>query len=46
MPEPSGTMKFSFLFPGEVIEDITEAYSGEDCDDVATRLGMELIWNF
>jgi len=38
--------QFSFLFPGEVIEDVTEAYSGEKCDDVATRLGMELIWNF
>ncbi|MBN2333453.1 MAG: hypothetical protein JXO49_10905 [Deltaproteobacteria bacterium] len=38
--------QFSFLFPGEVIEDITEAYSGEKCDDVATRLGMEFIWNF
>ena len=38
--------QFSFLFPGEVIEDVTEAYSGEECDDVATRLGIELIWNF
>ena len=38
--------QFSFLFPGDVIEDVTEAYSGTKCDDVATRLGMELIWNF
>jgi len=38
--------QFSFFFPGDVIEDVTEAYSGEECDDVATRLGMELIWNF
>ncbi len=38
--------QFSFLFPGEVIEDITEAYSGEECDDVASRIGMEFIWNF
>ncbi|MBN2232737.1 MAG: hypothetical protein JW781_07965 [Deltaproteobacteria bacterium] len=36
----------SFLFPGDVMEDIAEAYSGEETDDVATRLAMELIWNF
>ncbi|MBN2706966.1 MAG: hypothetical protein JXR89_11060 [Deltaproteobacteria bacterium] len=38
--------QFSFFFPGEVVEDITEAYSGEKCDDVASRLALELIWNF
>ncbi len=38
--------QFSFFFPGEVIDDITEAYSGDECDDVATRLAFELIWNF
>jgi hypothetical protein len=38
--------QFSFFFPGEVVDDITEAYSGDKCDDVATRLAFELIWNF
>ncbi|MBN2809848.1 MAG: hypothetical protein JXR80_10185 [Deltaproteobacteria bacterium] len=38
--------QFSFFFPGEVVEDITEAYSGKACDDVASRLALELIWNF
>ncbi|MBN2706390.1 MAG: hypothetical protein JXR89_08120 [Deltaproteobacteria bacterium] len=38
--------QFSFFFPGEVVEDITEAYSGKKCDDVASRLALELIWNF
>jgi hypothetical protein len=37
----------SFLFPGDVMDDITAAYSGgEKSDDVASRLAMELIWNF
>jgi hypothetical protein len=38
--------QFSFFFSGEVVDDITEAYSGKKCDDVATRLAFELIWNF
>jgi hypothetical protein len=37
----------SFFFPGEAIEDVTRALSGgTETDEVATRLAMELIWNF
>ncbi|MFP4030185.1 MAG: autotransporter outer membrane beta-barrel domain-containing protein [Desulfococcaceae bacterium] len=39
--------QFSFFFPGEAIEDVTRALSGgTETDEVATRLAMELIWNF
>ncbi|SMC17146.1 outer membrane autotransporter barrel domain-containing protein [Desulfacinum hydrothermale DSM 13146] len=36
----------SFFFPGEVIEDVTEAISGKKSDDTASRLAAELIWKF
>lgn len=36
----------SFFFPGEVIEDVTEALTGEECDDVVTRIAAEFILNF
>ena len=35
----------SFLFPGEVLEDVTEAL-GAKADDTAMRLAVELIWKF
>lgn len=35
----------AFLFPGEVIEDVTEAL-GAKSDDTAMRLACELIWKF
>ncbi|MCB9481767.1 MAG: alginate export family protein [Desulfobacteraceae bacterium] len=35
----------AFLFPGEVIEDVTEAL-GAKADDTAMRLAAELIWKF
>ena len=36
----------AFFFPGEVIEDLTEALTGEVSDEVAMRLAAELIINF
>ncbi|MEA2061267.1 MAG: hypothetical protein U9P10_12330 [Thermodesulfobacteriota bacterium] len=36
----------SFFFPGEVIDDVTEAMTGEVCDDVAMRFAAEFILNF
>ncbi|MFO7884643.1 MAG: hypothetical protein R6U68_07470 [Desulfobacteraceae bacterium] len=36
----------SFFFPGEVIDDVTEALTGEVCDDVAMRFAAEFILNF
>lgn len=37
----------SFFFPGDAVEDVTEVLSGgTQTDEVATRLAMELIWNF
>jgi len=35
----------SFFFPGDGIEDVTEA-RGAKSDDIATRLAAELIWKF
>jgi hypothetical protein len=35
----------AFLFPGEVIEDVTEAM-GAKADDTAIRLAAEFIWKF
>ncbi|WP_143156439.1 hypothetical protein [Desulfacinum infernum] len=35
----------SFFFPGDVIEDVTEAL-GAKSDDTASRFAAELIWNF
>ncbi|MCB9481413.1 MAG: hypothetical protein H6680_06295 [Desulfobacteraceae bacterium] len=35
----------AFLFPGEVIEDVTEAL-GAKSDDTAMRLAAEIIWKF
>lgn len=35
----------AFLFPGEVIEDVTEALAVKS-DDTAMRLAVELIWKF
>lgn len=38
----------SLFFPGEAVENVTYALSGglEKSDDIASRLAMELIWNF
>ena len=36
----------AFFFPGEVIEDVTEALTGEKCDEIAMRFAAELILNF
>lgn len=36
----------AFFFPGQVIEDLTQALSGTRSDDMASRLAMELIWKF
>lgn len=36
----------SFFFPGEVIEDTTEALTGEVCDEIAMRFAAEFILNF
>jgi hypothetical protein len=36
----------SFFYPGEKINDVTEALSGKESDDTAIRLAAELIWNF
>ena len=36
----------SFFFPGEVIDDLTEAMTGEKCDETAVRLAAEFILNF
>ncbi len=36
----------SFFFPGQGIEDVTEALSGTKSDDMAMRIAAELIWNF
>ncbi len=37
----------ALYFPGDGIEEVTAALSGgEETDEIATRLAMELIWNF
>ncbi|WP_139795793.1 autotransporter outer membrane beta-barrel domain-containing protein [Desulfocicer vacuolatum] len=36
----------AFFFPGEVIEDLTEALTGESSDEMAMRLAAEFIINF
>lgn len=36
----------SFFFPGEVIEDVTTAMTGEKSDEIATRVAAEFILNF
>ncbi|CAN2045865.1 Alginate export [Candidatus Magnetomoraceae bacterium gMMP-1] len=37
----------SFFFPGERVKDVTEAISGgSECDETASRVALELIWNF
>ncbi|QTA83378.1 Uncharacterized protein dnl_57820 [Desulfonema limicola] len=38
----------SLFFPGEAVEDVTFALSGgrEKSDSIASRLALELIWNF
>ena len=36
----------AFFFPGEVIEDVTKALTGESSDEMAMRLAAELIINF
>ena len=36
----------SIFFPGEALEDATEAMTGEKCDENAYRIAAELIWNF
>ncbi|GAB6144281.1 autotransporter outer membrane beta-barrel domain-containing protein [Desulfocicer niacini] len=36
----------AFFFPGEVIEDVTEALTGESSDEMAMRLAAEFIINF
>jgi hypothetical protein len=37
--------QFSFFFPGERIEDVTEA-RGAKSDNVASRVAAEFIWKF
>ncbi len=38
--------QMSFFFPGDVIEDVTRALSGNESDDIASRIAAELIWKF
>ncbi|MCP4115664.1 MAG: hypothetical protein GY737_09715 [Desulfobacteraceae bacterium] len=38
--------QFSFLFPGDGVEDVTTALSGSKADKLASRLAAEFIWNF
>jgi hypothetical protein len=37
--------QFSFFFPGDGIEDVTEAL-GAKSDDIASRIAAEIIWKF
>ncbi len=36
----------AFFFPGEAVEDVTEALTGHASDETAMRIAAELIWNF
>ncbi len=41
------TGQAAFFVPGEAIEEVTAALSGgTETDETASRLGLELIWNF
>ena len=39
-------LQAAFFFPGDGVEDATRALSGKKSDDIASRLGVELILNF
>ena len=45
---PNTTVKTqaSFFFPGDGVEELNEAYSGQKEDETATRIAAEFVWAF